>query len=159
MASTPGSTGNTAPAIPVTNSAITIIQPSISKGGSLLRQNIIANNQGNAVVIVGTDCPGLTADVLDAAFDDLAARDVVLGPALDGGYYLVGLRRFCPDLFIGIPWSTPEVLSLTRRAADRAGLTVTVLGPLCDVDVPGDLPACAELRSPLPEPRSASGPR
>ena len=120
-------------------------------GVRLARAAADAGASGNPVVIVGTDCPGLTADVLDAAFDALAARDVVLGPALDGGYYLVGLRRFCPDLFVGIPWSTPEVLSLTRRAAERAGLTVTLLGPLGDVDVPGDLPACAELRSRRPE--------
>src|SRR5688572_29542331 len=105
-------------------------------GARIARAAADAEMSGRAVVIVGSDCPGLTADVLDAAFDALADCDVVLGPALDGGYYLIGLRRFCPDLFVGIPWSTPDVLSLTRHAAYRAGLTIATLRPLGDVDVP-----------------------
>ena len=80
-----------------------------------------ADAAGRPAVIIGTDCPGLTTGDLDAAFDALADHDVVLGPALDGGYYLLGLRRFCPDLFAGIPWSTPQVLSLTRQAAQAQG--------------------------------------
>jgi hypothetical protein len=91
------------------------------------------------VIIIGTDCPGLTADILCAALDALAENDIVLGPALDGGYYLIGFRRFYPDLFTGIPWSTAEVLPLTRLAASRAGLTIAMLPPLSDVDVPEDL--------------------
>ena len=56
------------------------------------------------VVLIGTDCPGLNSELMALAFEELDSQDLVLGPALDGGYYLIGLRRFVPDLFRGINW-------------------------------------------------------
>lgn len=99
-----------------------------------------------AVVIVGTDCPGLTADRVGEAFEALRRCDLVLGPATDGGYYLIGLRRLVPDLFTDIAWGTDKVFTRTRRLAERLGLSVGTLEALPDVDRPEDLPVWEEVR-------------
>jgi len=91
-------------------------------------------------VIVGTDCPGITAALLEKAFDQLGRHDLVLGPAEDGGYYLIGLRRPVRQLFEGMAWGTDKVLRETLFAAERLGLSVALLEPLADVDRPEDLP-------------------
>ncbi|MEM9300826.1 MAG: TIGR04282 family arsenosugar biosynthesis glycosyltransferase [Pseudomonadota bacterium] len=92
-------------------------------------------------LVIGTDCPLLRPSHLAAASKALATRDVVIGPAEDGGYYLLGLRRPAPALFRGVAWGTAEVLAQTLRRAGRAGLTVTLLDPLPDVDRAADLRA------------------
>lgn len=97
-------------------------------------------------VLIGTDCPGLTPALLGDALAALRGRDLVLGPASDGGYYLVGLRRPCPALFDGIAWGTDAVRSQTLAAAARLGLTVHQLPRLDDIDRPEDLPAWDRLR-------------
>ena len=99
---------------------------------------ILENGEGPAVVM-GTDIPGLDRDVLSRAFQALGDADLVLGPSLDGGYYLLGLHRPAPELFSGMAWSTPGVLAETRRRAQRAGLRVLELEPLRDVDEASDL--------------------
>ena len=93
----------------------------------------------NAVVLIGTDCPELNAPLMTEAFQLLRQHDLVLGPALDGGYYLIGLRRLIPELFTGIPWSTAEVLQQTLSISQRLGLSVAKLPLLSDVDRPEDL--------------------
>ncbi len=90
-------------------------------------------------VLIGTDCPELDGGLVQAAFDRLYEQDVVLGPASDGGYYLIGLRSPAPVLFDGIPWGTGEVLRATLSAVKVAGLSVTLLPRLPDVDCPEDL--------------------
>ena len=90
-------------------------------------------------VIVGADCPGLEAPAIGAAFAALGSHDAVLGPARDGGYYLVGLRRPAPSLFRGIDWGSPRVLDQTLERAKRAGLSAALLHPLDDLDMPADL--------------------
>jgi hypothetical protein len=92
-----------------------------------------------AVVLIGSDCPELNAPLMVEAFQLLRQHDLVLGPALDGGYYLIGLRRLIPELFTGIPWSTAEVLQQTITIAKRLGLAVAKLPLLSDVDRPEDL--------------------
>lgn len=92
-----------------------------------------------AVVLIGTDCPELNAPLMAEAFQLLRQHDLVLGPAIDGGYYLIGLRRLIPELFTGIPWSTAEVWSQTLRIAQRLSLAVAQLPLLSDVDRPEDL--------------------
>lgn len=92
------------------------------------------------VVIIGTDCPDLNAQLMAQAFHQLhLAHDLVLGPAIDGGYYLIGLRRFIPELFSGISWGTAEVLQKTLEIANNLNLSVAYLPQLADVDRPEDL--------------------
>lgn len=93
------------------------------------------------VVVVGADVAGLTREHVRDAVRALATRDVVLGPAHDGGYYLVGLSRPAPGLFQEIPWSTPEVLAATAARATALGLSVARLGVLRDVDTAEDVRA------------------
>ncbi len=92
-----------------------------------------------AVIAVGTDCPLLGPVMVARAFAALARKDLVLGPAADGGYYLVGLKRRAPSLFEDVPWSTARVLEATVERARRSGLAVSLLPTLRDVDELGDL--------------------
>lgn len=89
--------------------------------------------------IVGSDVPGLSADAVREALDALREHDLVLGPARDGGYYLMALRRPCPSLFDGLAWSTPTVLAATLERADALGLKARLLQPLTDIDTLEDL--------------------
>lgn len=90
-------------------------------------------------VIIGTDCLELDAQVLEAAFQSLEQYDLVLGPAKDGGYYLVGLRQPVPELFRRIAWSTSAVLQQTITIAQKLGLAIVYLPTLSDIDNPEDL--------------------
>lgn len=92
-------------------------------------------------MIIGSDIPNLTVELLERAFESLARCDLVLGPAFDGGYYLIGLRRAMPELFDNIAWGTGEVLGRTLERAKRLGLSVALLDPLMDIDEPEDLSA------------------
>jgi rSAM/selenodomain-associated transferase 1 len=86
------------------------------------------------VIIIGSDCPGIDSDYLQAALVALENDDVVIGPALDGGYTLLGMRSFIPSLFTDVAWSTAEVLPTTLARAAAADKTVHKLKPLSDVD-------------------------
>jgi len=96
------------------------------------------------VALVGTDAPGVSRESVKEALDALGAADVVIGPAEDGGYYLIGLRAPRPGLFAGIAWSTPSVREETLARAAAAGLSVRELLPLRDVDTLEDLCALGE---------------
>ncbi len=93
------------------------------------------------VVIVGTDIPALDDVVLGDAFDALKANDVdvVGGPAEDGGYYLIGMKRLHADLFRDVVWSTESVFETTRLRVRENGLKMKELGVLRDVDMPEDV--------------------
>lgn len=91
------------------------------------------------LVIIGTDCPGVNSQILTTAFAQLAYSDLVLGPALDGGYYLIGLRRTVPELFCNISWGSSQVLNQTVAIANQQNLSYAYLTPLADVDRPEDL--------------------
>jgi rSAM/selenodomain-associated transferase 1 len=92
------------------------------------------------VMVIGTDCPALTSDLLRLAAADLRAGiDVVILPVDDGGYALIGMRRPHSALFSGMRWSTVTVLAETRRRLTRLGLAWRELPRLWDVDVPDDL--------------------
>ena len=97
-----------------------------------------------AAVIVGSDIPGISADIIQQAFEGLQKNDLVLGPANDGGYYLIGMKNTIPAetygrLFEGINWGTGEVLSQTSQTARELGLRLILLESLGDVDRPADL--------------------
>jgi hypothetical protein len=91
-------------------------------------------------IIIGTDCPGVNAQVLATAFDKLHTFELVLGPAIDGGYYLIGLRQPIPELFANIEWGTAQVFQKTVEIAQKLNLSYVNLTPLADVDRPEDLP-------------------
>jgi len=91
------------------------------------------------VAIIGTDVPWVSRDTVREAFHALDAHDLVLGPARDGGYYLLSLRAPQPELFAGIAWSTPSVLAETRGKAERLALRVASLETLADLDTLADL--------------------
>ena len=93
----------------------------------------------DSIVLIGIDCPDLNAQLMVQAFQALDRHDLVIGPARDGGYYLIGLRRFVPELFIGISWSTNEVLQQTQNIIQRLELVVAYLPLLSDIDRPEDL--------------------
>jgi uncharacterized protein len=98
-------------------------------------------------VVIGTDCPDLTPDLVREAFATLGRHEAVLGPADDGGYYLIGLSRQAPELFRGIAWGTGSVLAQTLERAKGAGLNVAMLGALWDIDTPEDLVRFVARRS------------
>ncbi|MDH5428200.1 MAG: TIGR04282 family arsenosugar biosynthesis glycosyltransferase [Nitrospirota bacterium] len=92
-----------------------------------------------SAIIIGTDIPGITAPLMTTACKSLHDHDLVLGPTVDGGYYLIGLRSPVPELFAGIPWSTETVCSLTQEKAQALGLSVKMLPMLRDLDTIEDL--------------------
>ncbi len=99
------------------------------------------------VVLVGTDCPGLTPALLDAAVGALETHDLVLGPSGDGGYWLIAMNRPLP-VFDGVAWSTESVLEQTLALARRGNLDVHLLPTRNDVDLPEDLDAARPFFDP-----------
>lgn len=86
------------------------------------------------LIFLGGDCPHLNAPVLAEAAKLLESHEVVLGPAVDGGYVLIGMNAPHPELFQGIAWSTEHVLRQTLERAEAAGLSVVLLPEMEDVD-------------------------
>ena len=93
------------------------------------------------VVLVGSDIPELPLEVIEEAFHSLQKKDAVIGPSLDGGYYLIGFKdkTFSSKIFKGIPWSKERVFEETMKILEREGLTVHTLKPLRDIDTIEDL--------------------
>ncbi|MGA0383719.1 MAG: TIGR04282 family arsenosugar biosynthesis glycosyltransferase [Flavobacteriaceae bacterium] len=91
------------------------------------------------VVLIGSDLPELSTALIEKAYDLLEENDVVLGPAIDGGYYLIGLRSVQPHLFEKMSYSHPEVLAQTLKRAKELKLSVAMLEPLRDLDTLEDL--------------------
>ena len=96
------------------------------------------------VIGIGADAPGVSATVIANAERLLGQATVVLGPALDGGYYLIGLCAACRGLFQGIPWGASGVLRATEERCAALGLSVARLDPLRDIDTREDLDALGE---------------
>jgi hypothetical protein len=94
---------------------------------------------GAPLVLIGTDCPQLAIEDLSAAAGALRAHDVVIQPANDGGYVLIGLTRPQPLLFESIDWGGPQVLRQTRERIDALGLHCALRPALDDLDTPADL--------------------
>lgn len=122
-------------------------QPSGDLGDRLLAavKQAIATG-AKRVVVIGADCPGVDSAILQQAFAALHDHDLVLGPATDGGYYLIGLRQPVAALFCGIDWGTERVFAQTMAIAQSLQLSVATLAPLTDIDTAADLPVWEELR-------------
>lgn len=84
--------------------------------------------------LIGSDIPDLPLEIVEQAFRLLNCSDLVLGPAVDGGYYLVGETRHCPELFESIPWSSAQVLSITMEKAQTLGMKTELLTEWEDLD-------------------------
>lgn len=116
----------------------------VQKGVDLGRKLVHAFEQAfrsgaRKTVVLGSDTPHLNPLAIRQAFQLLDGRDLVLGPAADGGYYLVGLKRPVPALFAGVSWSTPRVLRQTLDRAQRRGLSYELLPECRDIDTFADL--------------------
>jgi uncharacterized protein len=90
-------------------------------------------------VVIGTDCPDLNEAILAEAFEKLNEAAIVIGPAFDGGYYLLGMTRPHLQLFENIKWSTPTVFEATISKCEELGLKWSALPPLHDIDEERDL--------------------
>ncbi len=118
--------------------------------GDLGRKMLLAlrsaqEKDSGPLVLIGSDCPDMSSDILNEAFAVLEDRDIVLGPAVDGGFYLLGISgrigaRRIEHILSGIAWGTASVLEQTLQRAGETGLTCGFTGELNDLDVPGDLP-------------------
>jgi len=93
----------------------------------------------NRAVMLGTDCPDIEGATIVKALKCLRSADVVLGPAEDGGYYLIGLNEIAPELFRNIDWGSAKVLNQTVEIVKNLNLTPAYLPPLRDIDTPDDL--------------------
>ena len=93
------------------------------------------------VVLIGSDIPDLPLEFIEEAFTSLKEKHVVIGPSLDGGYYLIGFndKKFSPQVFKGIPWSKERVFEETMKILNKEGLTIHTLKPLRDIDTIEDL--------------------
>ncbi len=104
-------------------------------------RNIFSQNDASAlqkVVIIGSDCPALTPDILEMAFTILGDSDVVVGPTFDGGYYLLGMKEYHPALFENISWSTDAVYQETNDKSRLLQLNIADLPTLSDIDNEAD---------------------
>ncbi len=99
----------------------------------------LTSDQVSRALLVGTDCPPIDADYLQAALTALDGGDAVIGPAEDGGYGLIGLRSVDSILFTDIPWSTDQVAEMTLARLSQAGMKFEVLPTIWDVDTEADL--------------------
>ena len=92
-------------------------------------------------VLIGSDFPDLDAGIIDEAFEKLATHDLVVGPAVDGGYYLIGFNAgsFYPKIFHGIPWGTNQVFDSTADCINKSNLSMHLLPKWQDIDTYDDL--------------------
>lgn len=115
--------------------------PYLQRGSDLgerMAHVLLTSSRNAPIVIVGSDCPTVTADVVDQAYQLLDSNDIVLGPAEDGGYVLIGASRFLPQLFDEVEWGGGMVLNQTISNAAALGLQVAQLPMSWDVDTDED---------------------
>ncbi len=123
-------------------------------GKRMERALLRALARGPRAILVGADSPGLPARLVEAARSSLAAHGAVIGPADDGGFFLIGLDRCEPGLLAGLPWSRPDTLVHAEARLRGTGRAVARTEPWFDVDEPADLArlarlvACREVEAP-----------
>ncbi len=93
----------------------------------------------NRIILIGSDCPDISPAILRSAITTLRPVDLVLGPATDGGYYLIGLHQPHPELFTEVDWGSNKVLAQTITHANHLNLSISQLEALHDIDTPSDL--------------------
>lgn len=97
------------------------------------------DEQFEKVVIIGSDCPDISPEIVEDAFAELDKEDVVIGPSEDGGYYLLGLRKLVPEVFRDISWSTESVYPETVQVLKNKDMSFGKLPTLNDIDTEEDL--------------------
>jgi hypothetical protein len=107
-------------------------------GERMQRAFAVGFRHDGPVVIIGSDCAQLTPQIVRDAFTQLEDHDFVVGPADDGGYYLLGMRTYTPSIFDNIVWSTEEVFPATIRKMTDAGWSYALLPTLSDIDYAED---------------------
>ena len=125
----------------------------IKQHGATLGERILNAIKDRALypvrIVIGSDTPNITAQIVQQAITSLDAADVVIGPAHDGGYYLIGMKQLHEGLFEDISWSTEQVLEQTQDRARSAGLSIVLLPIMRDIDTLEDLQVVMpELRMP-----------
>lgn len=109
--------------------------------GEKMHNAFQSTKAGAKVVMIGTDCPELTNEIIAKAYLELDDKEVVFGPSEDGGYYLIGMKKYQAELLEGIPWSTGEVLEVSLAKCKELDLSVGILQELNDIDTVEDLRA------------------
>ena len=92
----------------------------------------------NKAIIIGSDCASLNVKIVEEAYEKLDKYDYVIGPAFDGGYYLLGMKVFTPSLFQKIAWSTETVFAQTKSKIEALGKSYYLLPTLSDIDYEED---------------------
>jgi rSAM/selenodomain-associated transferase 1 len=91
------------------------------------------------IVLIGSDLPDINETHIKKGIETLENNEVTFGPAEDGGYYLIGLKKLIPEIFLNKPWSQPNLLNETLQELQRLNTTVSTLEPLNDIDTYDDL--------------------
>lgn len=108
-------------------------------GNKMMNAFSVAFEEGaDRVIIIGSDCPGLTDAILNNAFEALETSDLVFGPSEDGGYYLIGMSRYSPEVLENIEWSTERVMKQTEERAKKLSRSLKKLEQLYDIDTGKD---------------------
>jgi hypothetical protein len=115
------------------------VQQGADLGAKMAHAFLVTLARARACVLIGTDCPALQLAHVRRAFAELEQHDVVVIPAEDGGYVLIGLTAPQPRLFEDIKWGEPTVMQATRARIEAAGLHAAYLPALPDLDTPSDL--------------------
>lgn len=109
----------------------------------------------NHVVIIGCDCPRIDTQLLTSAFEALNDNEMVIGPATDGGYYLIGLNKPTPEMFTGVQWGTDSVYQQTMAIAKDKKLRTVKVDELTDIDTADDLDVCRDMKLIRPDSKSS----
>ncbi len=114
------------------------LQPAGDLGTKMIAAFAEVFKTNQPVIIVGSDCASLTSEILEDAISILKEKDFVIGPAIDGGYYLLGMNSFQPSLFQNIEWSTEQVFPQTVSKIEALKMNYGLLPTLSDIDFEED---------------------
>ena len=119
--------------------AIKKVQVSGDLGNRMSEALISLDEEYQHKIIIGTDCPNLTTEILTKAFRALEKNEFTIGPANDGGYYLLGMNNYFPPIFLDVPWSSSSVFETTISKLTKGDHSYHILPELIDIDNIGDL--------------------
>ncbi|NNE27444.1 MAG: glycosyltransferase [Saprospiraceae bacterium] len=121
------------------------LQQGVDLGDRMLNAFQTVLQKYESAIIIGSDCPGISPEIIEETKTALIKYDCVIGPSYDGGYYLLAMKQLIPELFKDIKWSSTSVLSDTIKVLNKMGLSFLKLSPLRDIDTIEDLAYFPEL--------------